>query len=74
MFNLQNLMNQIMMSKQPAQALLGMLSPQQRQIFNQVQSKPSSEQAELIAKMCNEKGISKEQLIQLVGYFSGNKN
>lgn len=51
-----------------------MLSPQQRQIFNQVQNKPNSEQAELIAKMCNEKGISKEQLIQLVGYFSGNKN
>lgn len=74
MFNLQSLMSQVMMSNQPVQALLGMLNPQQKQIFSQIQNRPNSEQAEIIAKMCNEKGITKDQLAQMVNYFSGNKN
>ena len=74
MFNLQNLMSQVMMSNQPAQALLGLLNPQQKQIFNQFQGKPNNEQAEMIAKICNEKGITKDQLVQIVNYFNGNKS
>jgi uncharacterized protein involved in tellurium resistance len=62
------------MSNQPAQALLGLLNPQQKQIFNQFQGKPSNEQAEMIAKICNEKGITKDQLVQIVNYFNGNKS
>jgi len=42
--------------------LMSMLNPNQKQIINQFQNKNSQEQAEAIAKMCNEKGITKEQL------------
>ena len=62
MFNLQSLMSQMMMSSQPQQALLNLLNPQQLQLFNQFQGQPNDKQAEAIAKMCNEKGISREQL------------
>jgi hypothetical protein len=67
-------MSQVMMSNQPAQALLGLLNPSQKQIFNQFQSRPNNEQAEMIAKICNEKGITKEQLQQIVNYATGNKS
>ena len=33
------------------------------------QNKTAEEQAEQIAKMCNEKGISKEQLQQIISMF-----
>jgi diketogulonate reductase-like aldo/keto reductase len=62
------------MSKQPAQALLSLLNPQQQQVFNQIQSQPSDKQAEMIAQMCNQKGITKDQLAQLVNLISGNKS
>ena len=41
---------------------MSMLSPNQKQLANQFQNKTSNEQAEEIARICNEKGISKEQL------------
>jgi hypothetical protein len=41
---------------------MGMLNPNQKQIVSQFQNKTDEEQAEQIAKMCNEKGITKEQL------------
>lgn len=74
MINLQSLMSQVMMSNQPAQALMGLLNPQQKSFFNQLKGKPNLEQAETIAKMCNENGITKNQLAQLIGYINGNKN
>ena len=74
MINLQNLLSQVMMSSQPQQALLNLLNPQQQQLFNQLQSQPGDKQAEIIAQMCNEKGITKEQLAQMVKSISGNKN
>lgn len=42
--------------------MMGMLTGNQKQAVNMFQNKTSQEQAEQIAKMCNEKGITKEQL------------
>ena len=43
-----------------------MLNPQQQQLLNQFQSQPKDKQAEYIAQMCNQRGISKEDLEQLI--------
>lgn len=42
--------------------LMNMLNPNQKQLVSQFQNKSELEQAEEIARVCNEKGISKEQL------------
>lgn len=42
--------------------MMSMLNPSQKQQVNTFQSKSSQEQAEEIARVCNEKGITKEQL------------
>lgn len=42
--------------------MMGMLTGNQKQAVSMFQNKNSQEQAEQIAKMCNEKGITKEQL------------
>jgi hypothetical protein len=62
------------MSNQPQQALVSLLNPQQLQLFNQINSKPDEEKAAAIAKMCNERGISKEQLAQMFSLINGNKS
>ena len=64
--NLQNLMAQLGNSTNPMQMLMGMLNPNQKQVVNQFQGKNNQEQAELIAKKCNELGITKEQFTQIV--------
>ena len=74
MFNLQTLMSQVLMSKQPQQALISLLNPQQLQLFNQLNNKTNEEQAAAIAKMCNEQGINKNQLAQMISLIHGNKN
>jgi len=74
MLNMQSLLSQLLMSNQPLQAASSLLTPQQRQFFNQFQTQPQQRQAEIIAKLCNEKGITKEQYAQFVSYISGNKN
>ena len=66
MINIQNLMSQLMMSNQPQQMLSSLLNPQQLQIFNGLSGKSGNEQAAAIAQMCNEKGITKDQLAQIV--------
>lgn len=74
MINPQNLMAQILTSKQPYQAVLSLLNPQQLQLFNSLDGKPSNEQAAAIAQMCNERGITKDQYAQIVNLIKGNKN
>ena len=49
--------------------MMGMLSPNQRQIASQFRNKTSQEQAEMIANKCNELGISKEQLEEMMKMF-----
>ena len=45
------------------------LNPQQKQVINQFQSQSNQQQAEIIARKCNELGISKEQLAQIMKSF-----
>ena len=45
---------------------MGMLTGNQQQQLNQFQNKSKQEQCEQIAKICNEKGITKEQLQQII--------
>jgi hypothetical protein len=47
-----------------------MLNPSQKQVANNFQNKSEQEQAEEIAKICNEKGITKEQFQQIVNMFN----
>ena len=49
--------------------MMSMLNPMQKQQANQFQSKDKQQQAEEIAKICNEKGITKEQLQQIINTF-----
>lgn len=50
--------------------LMGMLNPSQKQMVDLFKGKSNEEQAEQIAKMCNEKGITKEQLQNIISMFN----
>ena len=67
--NLQNLIAQLGNATNPMQMLMSLLNPNQKQLVNQFQNKPNEQQAEEIAKLCNEKGITKEQLQQIMAMF-----
>lgn len=64
--NMQNLLGQMMKSNNPMQLMMSLLNPQQKQTVNQFQNQSNEKQAEEIAKLCNEKGITKQQLQQMV--------
>ena len=49
---------------------MGMLTGNQQQSVNQFQNKSKQEQAEEIAKVCNEKGIDKQQFQQIVNMLN----
>ena len=49
---------------------MSMLNPNQKQTANQFQNKSKEEQANEIARICNEKGITKEQLQSIVNMFN----
>lgn len=65
--NIQNLLGQMMSSKKPMQLLTGMLNPQQKQMLNNFKSQPDNKKAQEIANYCNQNGISKEQLSNIIG-------
>ena len=69
MMNMQNLLAQLQNASNPMQMLMGMLTGNQKQTVNQFQMKNKEQQAEEIAKMCNEKGITKEQLQSIINTF-----
>ena len=50
--------------------MMGMLTGNQKQAVNQFQNKSEVEKAEEVAKMCNENGISKEQLTKIINLFN----
>ena len=68
--NMQNLMNQLGSSSNPLALMMSMLNPNQKQMANNFQNKSEQEQAEEIAKICNEKGITKEQFQQIINMFN----
>ena len=49
--------------------MMSMLNPNQKQIASQFQNKSKEQQAEEIARVCNEKGITKEQLTEIINRF-----
>ena len=72
MLNMSNLIGQLMGSKNQMGMLMGLLNPQQQQMISSLQGQPNEKQAEAIAKLCNEKGISKQQLAQIINQLKGN--
>ena len=67
--NIANLMSQLGNSSNPMALMMSMLNPNQKQLASQFQNKSQQEQAEQIAKVCNEKGITKEQLQSIINGF-----
>lgn len=49
--------------------MMSILNPSQKQQANNFQNKSQQEQAEEVARICNEKGITKEQLQSIIGMF-----
>ena len=70
--NIQNLLSQLGNASNPMSMLMNMLNPSQKQQANQFQSKSQQEQAEAIANKCNELGISKEQLQNIINMINKN--
>ena len=68
--NIQNLMAQMGKSTNPMAMLMSMLNPNQKQLASQFQNKTTQEQAEEVARICNEKGITKEQLQSIINTFN----
>ena len=50
-----------------------MLNPNQKQLVNLFQSKSNTEQAEKIAQLANEKGLTKQDLQNIINMFNGKK-
>ena len=53
----------------PMQMLMGMLNPQQKNALDMFRNQSDEKQAEEIAKLCNQKGISKSELSQIINSF-----
>ena len=49
------------------------LNPQQKQAVNQFQNQSSQEQAQRIAQLANEKGMTKQDLANLINMLNGKK-
>lgn len=67
--DIKNLLAQMNNASNPMNMLMNMLNPNQQQAFTMFKGKTTQEQAEEIAKVCNEKGISKEQLEAIISQF-----
>lgn len=67
--DLRNLLNQLKISTNPTQMLMGMLNSNQKQQVNQMQGLNNQEQAQKVADKCNELGITKEQLQGIINSF-----
>ena len=67
--DIKNLLAQMSNASNPMSMLTSMLNPSQQQIFSMFKGKTTQEQAEEIARVCNEKGISKEQLQTIISQF-----
>ena len=65
--NMQNMISQLMASSNPMQMMMSLLNPQGKQALNSFKNKNKEQQAEELAKLCNENGITKEQLQQIIG-------
>ena len=71
--NMQNLMSQMEKSTNPMAMLLSMLNPSQKQLANQFQNKSTQEQCQQIADYCNQNGITKEKLQEIISMLNKSK-
>ena len=55
------------------QMLMNTLNPSQIQLLNNFKNVDANSQAEQIAKMCNEKGLSKQDLQNIINTINGKK-
>lgn len=69
--NLQNILTQIGQSTNPLQMMMNMLNTSQKEQANQFQMKNKQEQAQTIADLCNQKGISKDDLKKIINGLKG---
>ena len=59
-------MSQLQGSTNPLQMMMSVLNSNQKQALDLFKSKPNEAQAEEIARKCNELGISKNDLEQII--------
>ena len=71
--NIANLMSQLGKSSNPMSMMMNILTPNQQNQVNSFKSLSSNEQAEKIAQIANEKGLTKEDLQRIVNMFNGKK-
>ena len=68
--NIQNLLSQMSNSTNPLALMMSMLTPNQKNQLENLKKKPTNEQAEEVARICNAHGISKEQLQNIINMLS----
>ena len=64
-------LGQMMKSSNPMQMMSSMLNPQQKQMLSQFQNQPQEQQAQKIAEYCNQNGITKTQLQNIIKMMNG---
>ena len=67
--DMKNLISQMNNASNPLGMITSMLNPNQQQLLSLFKGKNKQQQAEEIAKICNEKGITKEQLQTIISNF-----
>ena len=68
--NIQNLLAQLGSATNPMSMMMGLLSPQQKQVVSQFQNKSGNDQAQQIADYCNKNGITKEKLQEIISMLN----
>ena len=68
--NIQNLMSQLGNATNPMALMLSMLNPNQKQLANQFQNKSKQEQCQQIADYCNQNGIDKNKLQEIINMLN----
>ena len=68
--NIQNLLAQMGNASNPMAMLTGMLKPNQRQQVSQFQNKSETDKAQAIADYCNQNGITKDKLQEIVNMLN----
>ena len=69
MNNIMNLISQFKNAPNKANFLMSIANPQQKELLSNMNGKNKEEKAQKIADYCNENGITKEQLSNLMKLF-----
>lgn len=66
MLNMANLLGQLTNASNPTQMIMSTLDPQRKQMTAQFQNQSQEQQAQILATKCNELGINKQMLVQIM--------